>query len=160
MTPYPVIKELRTGRRQPGQALAMVRGTALGFFRQAAYEALAGQVMRPLVLVERGLFSRSLDGPDLRWFVAGGDQVSVKKGKGLDAGGRWRLVRFPALRLAAGHQFMVSKARREAICTSLTGREGLLLAVTPLGRNAGRRFMKLGNEGSCVASGWIARPPL
>ncbi|MBK7955349.1 MAG: YqaJ viral recombinase family protein [Candidatus Accumulibacter sp.] len=51
--------ELRTGRRQPEVNAAMARGTALEPQARAAYEALTGHVMQPLVLVD-GAYSASL----------------------------------------------------------------------------------------------------
>jgi putative phage-type endonuclease len=59
-TPYQ-LWELRTGRRQPEVNAAMARGTALEPQARAAYEALTGHVMQPLVLVD-GAYSASLDG--------------------------------------------------------------------------------------------------
>ncbi|MBK7416389.1 MAG: YqaJ viral recombinase family protein [Dechloromonas sp.] len=59
-TPFQ-IWELRTGRRQQEVNAAMARGTALEPRARAAYEALTGHVMQPLVLVE-GDYSASLDG--------------------------------------------------------------------------------------------------
>lgn len=59
-TPYQ-LWELRTGRRQLEINAAMARGSMLEPQARAAYEALTGHVMQPLVLID-GEYSASLDG--------------------------------------------------------------------------------------------------
>ena len=128
MTPYQ-LWELRTGRRQPETNAAMVRGTALEPQARAAYEALTGQVMQPLVLVE-GDYSASLDGLTFD----GSLLVEIKcPVKGKDSM-LWRQVASGEIPEHYGwqleHQFMVSKAR-EGHLYVFDGSEGLLLGVTP-----------------------------
>ena len=127
-TPYQ-LWELRSGRRQPEVNAAMARGTALEPQARAAYEALTGQVMQPLVLVE-GDYSASLDGLtfegelllEIKCPVRGKDSTlwrQVAQGE-IPAHYRWQLE----------HQFLVSKARRGHLYV-FDGADGLLLEVTP-----------------------------
>ena len=127
-TPYQ-LWELRTGRRQPAVNAAMVRGTALEPQARMAYEALTGQVVQPLVLVE-GDYSASLDGltfegdllVEIKCPVKGKDSrlwQQVAQGD-IPAHYRWQLE----------HQFMVSKAAKGHLYV-FDGSEGLLLDVSP-----------------------------
>lgn len=127
-TPYQ-LWELRSGRRQPEVNAAMARGTALEPLARTAYEALTGQVMQPLVLVE-GEYSASLDGLtfegdlllEIKCPVRGKDSTlwrQVAQGE-IPAHYRWQLE----------HQFLVSKARRGHLYV-FDGADGLLLEVTP-----------------------------
>lgn len=127
-TPYQ-LWELRTGRRQPEVNAAMARGTALEPQARAAYEALTGHVMQPLVLGE-GDYSASLDGltfdgdllVEIKCPFKGKDSVlwqQVAQGE-IPVHYRWQLE----------HQFMVSKARQGHLYV-FDGAEGLLLEVSP-----------------------------
>jgi putative phage-type endonuclease len=121
--------ELRTGRRQQTANAAMARGTALEPQARAAYEALTGHVMQPLVLID-GDYSASLDGLTFDKELL----VEIKcpmKGKDSIL---WRQVAngdIPAYYiLQMEHQFMVSKARKGHLYV-FDGNEGLLLEVSP-----------------------------
>jgi len=127
-TPYQ-LWELRTGRRQPEVNAAMARGTALEPQARAAYEALTGQVMQPLVLVE-GDYSASLDGLtfegdlllEIKCPVRGKDSTlwqQVAQGE-IPAHYRWQLE----------HQFLVAKAAKGHLYV-FDGTEGILLEVRP-----------------------------
>lgn len=127
-TPYQ-LWELRTGRRQHEVNVAMVRGTTLEPQARAAYEALTGHVMQPLVLVE-GDYSASLDGLTFE----GDLLVEIKcpmRGKGsmlwqqvaegiIPSHYAWQLE----------HQFLVSKAKKGHLYV-FDGAEGILLEVVP-----------------------------
>jgi putative phage-type endonuclease len=127
-TPYQ-LWELRSGRRQPEVNAAMARGTALEPLARTAYEALTGQVMQALVLVE-GDYSASLDGLtfdgefllEIKCPVRGKDSTlwrQVAQGE-IPAHYRWQLE----------HQFLVSKATRGHLYV-FDGADGILLEVTP-----------------------------
>ena len=127
-TPYQ-LWELRTGRRLPEVNGAMARGTALEPQARAAYEALTGNVMQPLVLVE-GDYSASLDGLtfegdlllEIKCPVRGKDSTlwrQVDQGE-IPAHYRWQLE----------HQFLVSKAAKGHLYV-FDGTDGILLEVTP-----------------------------
>lgn len=127
-TPYQ-LWELRSGRRQPEVNAAMARGTALEPLARTAYEALTGQVMQPLVLVE-GDYSASLDGLtfegdlllEIKCPVKGKDSMlwqQVAQG-GIPAHYRWQLE----------HQFLVSKAAKGHLYV-FDGADGMLLEVAP-----------------------------
>lgn len=127
-TPYQ-LWEQRTGRRQSSVNAAMARGTALEPEARAAYEALTGHVMQPLVLVE-GDYSASLDGLTFDGELL----VEIKcpvKGK---ASILWQQVasgEVPAhYAWQMEHQFMVSKASKGHLYV-FDGQEGLLLEVSP-----------------------------
>lgn len=128
MTPYQ-LWELRTGRRKPEVNAAMARGTALEPQARAAYEALTGHVMQPLVLVE-GDYSASFDGLtfdgslllEIKCPVKGKESTlwrHVAQGE-IPAHYRWQLE----------HQFLVSKAAQGHLYV-FDGAEGILLEVTP-----------------------------
>ena len=127
-TPYQ-LWELRSGRRQPEVNAAMARGTALEPLARTAYEALTGQVMQPLVLVE-GDYSASLDGLTFEGELLLEIKCPVR-GKYSTL---WRQVvqgEIPAhYRWQLEHQFLVSKARRGHLYV-FDGADGLLLEVTP-----------------------------
>lgn len=117
--------ELRTGRRQQEVNAAMARGTALEPQARAAYEALTGHVMQPLVLVE-GDYSASLDG-----LTFDGDLlVEIKcpyKGQGSSLWQQVAAGEIPAhYRWQLEHQFMVSKTKLGHLYV-FDGAEGLLL---------------------------------
>jgi putative phage-type endonuclease len=127
-TPYQ-LWELRTGRQQPEVNAAMARGTALEPQARAAYEALTGYVMQPLVLVE-GDYSASLDGLSFDGELL----VEIKcpvKGK---TSSLWQQVARGEIpthyRWQLEHQFLVSKAQSGHLYV-FDGTEGLLLEVTP-----------------------------
>ena len=107
----------------------MARGTALEPQARAAYEALTGHVMQPLVLVE-GDYSASLDGLtfegdlllEIKCPVKGKDSVlwqQVAQGE-IPVHYRWQLE----------HQFLVSKAAIGHLYV-FDGTDGILLEVTP-----------------------------
>lgn len=127
-TPYQ-LWELRSGRREQKVTPAMAHGTIMEPTARQAYEALTGEVLQPLVLVE-GEYSASLDGQTLD----GGLIVEIKcpyKGQSSEL---WQSV-------AAGqvpehywwqvqHQLMLAKAA-EAHLYVFDGQEGLLQTVKP-----------------------------
>lgn len=121
--------ELRTGRRPPTSNAAMARGTALEPQARAAYEALTGNVMQPLVLLE-GDYSASLDG--LRF--EGDLLVEIKcpyQGQGSSLWQQVAAGEIPAhYRWQLEHQLMVSKASKGHFYV-FDGREGLLLEMLP-----------------------------
>lgn len=127
-TPYQ-LWEYRTGRKVQETTSAMARGSALEPLARQAYEALTGNIMQPLVLVE-GDYSASLDGLSFDGELL----VEIKcpvKGK---ASSLWQQVsqgEIPAhYRWQLEHQFMVSKAQHGHLYV-FDGSEGLLLEVTP-----------------------------
>ncbi|NMQ05926.1 hypothetical protein E4Q08_11960 [Candidatus Accumulibacter phosphatis] len=129
-TPYQ-LWELRTGRRQPEVNAAMARGTALEPQARAAYEALTGHVMQPLVLAD-GLYSASLDG-----LTFDGDLILEIKCpvKGC-ASTLWKAVadgQIPAhYDWQIEHQLMVSKATMAHLYVfDGEQQEGLLFEVAP-----------------------------
>ena len=107
----------------------MLRGTHLEPAARAAYEALTGQVMQPLVLVE-GQYSASLDGLTL----AGDRVLEIKCPFNGRASSLWQTVSDGQLPGHYGiqiqHQLMVTRA---AVCDVFVfdGTEGVLLEVTP-----------------------------
>jgi putative phage-type endonuclease len=127
-TPYQ-LWALRTGRARQVVTPAMARGTALEPQARLAYEALTGNVMQPLVLVE-GDYSASLDGltfdgsliVEIKCPVKGTDSVLWKT----VAGGEvpeyygWQIE----------HQLMVSGAALAHLYV-FDGSEGLLREVAP-----------------------------
>lgn len=128
MTPYQ-LWEIRTGRKVQEANAAMARGTALEPQARSAYEALTGQVMQPLVLVE-GDYSASLDGLTFDGELLLEIKCPVK-GK---ASSLWQQVaqgEIPAhYRWQLEHQFLVSKAAKGHLYV-FDGEEGLMLEVTP-----------------------------
>lgn len=129
-TPYQ-LWELRTGRRQPEVNAAMARGTALEPQARAAYEALTGHVMQPLVLVD-GLYSASLDGLTFDGELI----VEIKcpvKGR---TSTLWKAVADgkvpPHYDWQIEHQLMVSKATMAHLYVfDGEQQEGILIEVTP-----------------------------
>ena len=127
-TPYQLWQQ-KLGLSEPEVNQAMLRGTQLEPAARAAYEALTGHVMQPLVLVD-GQYSASLDGLTLA-----GDRVLEIKCpfKGRDST-LWQSVSEGQLPEHYGiqvqHQLMVTRA---AVCDVFVfdGTEGLLLEVTP-----------------------------
>jgi predicted phage-related endonuclease len=107
----------------------MARGTALEPQARTAYEALTGNIMQPLVLVE-GDYSASLDGLTFE----GDLLVEIKcpyKGQGSSLWQQVAAGEIPAhYRWQLEHQFMVSKASKGHLYV-FDGAEGLLLEVTP-----------------------------
>ena len=127
-TPYQ-LWELRTGRRQQLVNAAMAWGTALEPLALVTYEALSGNVMQPLVLID-GEYSASLDGLTFE----GDLLVEIKcpyKGQGSSLWQQVAAGEIPAhYRWQLEHQFMVSKAAKGHLYV-FDGSEGLLLEVTP-----------------------------
>lgn len=130
-TPYQLWL-LRTGRAEQKVTLPMRRGTELEPTARAAYEALTGNIMQPLVLAD-GDYSASLDGITLD----GGLVLEVKcpmQGSVPDCYG-WQIE----------HQLMVSGAALAHLWV-FDGTEGLLLEVSaqperwPVIRDAWDRF--------------------
>jgi putative phage-type endonuclease len=127
-TPYQ-LWEYRTARKVQTVNSAMARGTALEPQARAAYEALTGHVMQPLVLVE-GDYSASLDGLSFDGELL----VEIKcpvKGK---ASSLWQQVaqgQIPVhYRWQLEHQFLVSKANKGHLYV-FDGADGILLEVAP-----------------------------
>ena len=127
-TPYQ-LWSLRTGRARQVVTPAMARGTALEPQARLAYEALTGQVMQPLVLVE-GDYSASLDGltfdrrlvVEIKCPVKGQDSTlwkAVASGEVPEHYG-WQIE----------HQLMVSGAALAHLYV-FDGSDGLLLEVEP-----------------------------
>ena len=127
-TPYE-LWQYKLGLAEPEVTAAMLHGSQLEPAARAAYEALTGLVMQPLVVVDGG-YSASLDGITL-----GGDRVlEIKcpfKGRQSTL---WQAV-------AAGqppeyygwqlqHQLMVAKAQIADLYV-YDGADGILLEVTP-----------------------------
>lgn len=107
----------------------MARGTALEPQARAAYEALTGHVMQPLVLVE-GDYSASLDGLSFDGELL----VEIKcpvKGK---SSSLWQQVARGEIpvhyRWQLEHQFLVSKTTQGHLYV-FDGAEGILLEVAP-----------------------------
>jgi putative phage-type endonuclease len=127
-TPYQ-LWELRTGRRQQVVNAAMARGTALEPLALVTYEAMSGNVMQPLVLID-GEYSASLDGLTFE----GDLLVEIKcpyKGQGSSLWQQVAAGEIPAhYRWQLEHQFMVSKTAKGHLYV-FDGSEGLLLEVTP-----------------------------
>lgn len=128
LTPY-MLWELRTGRRQQDVSPAMRHGSQLEPKARAAYEALTGLVMQPLVLVE-GEYSASLDGLTL-----GGDLLlEIKcpyKGR---ASRLWQSVETGDVpehyHWQVQHQLMVSGADMAHLYV-FDGQQGLLVETLP-----------------------------
>ena len=127
-TPYQ-LWSLRTGRARQVVTPAMARGTALEPQARLAYEALTGQVMQPLVLVE-GDYSASLDGltfdgsliVEIKCPVKGADSTlwkAVASGQVPEHYG-WQIE----------HQLMVSGATLAHLYV-FDGSEGLLREIAP-----------------------------
>jgi putative phage-type endonuclease len=128
-TPYQLWLE-RTGRAGRQVTYPMQRGKDLEAAARAAYEALTGHVMQPLVLVD-GEYSASLDGMTL----AGDLVLEIKcpmKGRDSDL---WQQVAAGSLpehyAWQVEHQLMVSGAELAHLYV-FDGREGVLLEAAPL----------------------------
>jgi putative phage-type endonuclease len=154
-TPYQLWLE-KMGRAERPVTYPMQRGKDLEAAARAAYEALTGHVMQPLVLVD-GEYSASLDGMTL----AGDLVLEIKcpmKGRDSEL---WQRVAAGALpehyAWQVEHQLMVSGAALAHLYV-FDGREGVLLEVAPLPdrrpkiHEAWNRFM------ACIAQG--TAPPL
>ncbi|MEP7216435.1 MAG: lambda-exonuclease family protein, partial [Anaerolineaceae bacterium] len=127
-TPYQLWQQ-KLGLVQPEVNTAMLRGTELEPAARAAYEALTGLVMQPLVLLD-GEYSASLDGLTLA-----GDRILEVKCpfKGRDST-LWKAVAEGQLpehyRWQVQHQLMVTRAEVADVFV-FDGQEGILLAVAP-----------------------------
>lgn len=127
MTPYQ-LWQLKTGRTQPGEATApMKHGTEMEPLARAAYEAMTGAVMQPLVVVD-GNYSASLDGITLDGDLI----VEIKcpyKGKVSEL---WQSVEageIPEMyRIQIQHQLFCSGATKAHLWV-FDGTDGLLLNV-------------------------------
>ena len=124
MTPYQ-LWQIKLGLVEPEVTPAMLHGTQLEPQARAAYEALTGHVMQPLVLVD-GEFSASLDGLTLS-----GDRVlEIKCPFKRRESSLWKAVaegRLPEhYQWQVQHQLMVTKAEiADALkfkkCVNFTG---------------------------------------
>jgi len=128
MTPYQ-LWQIKLGLVEPEVTPAMLHGTQLEPQARAAYEALTGHVMEPLVLVD-GEFSASLDGLTLS-----GDRVlEIKCPFKRRDSTLWKTVaegRLPEhYQWQVQHQLMVTKAKIADVYV-FDGTEGLLLEVQP-----------------------------
>ena len=128
MTPYQ-LWQIKLGLVEPEVTPAMLHGTQLEPQARAAYEALTGHVMQPLVLVD-GEFSASLDGLTLS-----GDRVlEIKCPFKRRDSTLWKTVaegRLPEhYEWQVQHQLMVTKADIADVYV-FDGTEGLLLEVQP-----------------------------
>jgi putative phage-type endonuclease len=120
---------LRTGRKTQAVTPAMQHGTALEPSARAAYEALTGQILEPLVLTE-GDYSASLDGITL-----GGELIlEIKcpwKGRASEL---WKAVAASEVPghywWQVQHQLMVAGAALAHLYV-FDGTEGILLDVKP-----------------------------
>jgi putative phage-type endonuclease len=126
VTPYQLWLQ-KTGRAKSEMNAAMARGTQLEPQARIAYEALAGQIMQPLVLVA-GDYSASLDGLTFDGSLI----VEIKcpyKGK---ASNLWQAVEtgeIPAYyQWQIQHQLVVS-GTTQAHLYVFDGKDGLLLEV-------------------------------
>jgi putative phage-type endonuclease len=121
--------QIKLGLVESEVTAAMLHGTQLEPQARAAYEALTGHVMQPLVLVD-GAFSASLDGLTLS-----GDRVlEIKCPFKRRDSTLWKTVaegRLPEhYQWQVQHQLMVTKADIADVYV-FDGAEGLLLEVTP-----------------------------
>jgi len=128
MTPYQ-LWQIKLGLVEPEVTPAMLHGTQLEPQARAAYEALTGQVMQPLVLVD-GEYSASLDGLTLS-----GDRVlEIKCPFKRRDSTLWKTVaegRLPEhYELQVQHQLRVAGADVADVYV-FDGTEGLLLEVQP-----------------------------
>jgi len=128
VTPYQLWQQ-RTGRVTQDVNFAMMRGTQLEPQARAAYEALTGHVMQPLVLVD-GEYSASLDGMTLD----GNLVVEIKcpvKGRDSEL---WKQVSVGKLPehyyWQVQHQLMVSGAEVAHLYV-FDGKEGVLVEEPP-----------------------------
>lgn len=127
-TPYQ-LWEVRTGRKVVEVTRPMVRGTTLEPAARAAYEAVSGLVLEPLVLQD-GDYSASLDGITIE-----GDLILEVKCpfKGRDSE-LWKSVAAGILPVHYGWQIetqlMVSGAKVAHLWV-FDGKQGILLEVTP-----------------------------
>ena len=127
-TPYQ-LWQIKLGLVEQEVTPAMLRGTQLEPQARAAYEALTGNVMQPLVLLE-GNYSASCDGITLS-----GDRIVEIKCpvKGRDST-LWKTVEAGRLpehyQWQVQHQLMVAKAGVADVFV-LDGTEGIQLEVAP-----------------------------
>jgi putative phage-type endonuclease len=127
-TPYQ-LWQFKLGLIEAEVTAAMLHGTQLEPQARAAYEALTGHVMQPLVLVD-GVYSTSLDGITL-----GGERVLEIKCpvRGRDST-LWKTVeegRLPEhYQWQVQHQLMVTRAAVADVFV-YDGTEGIQLEVTP-----------------------------
>jgi putative phage-type endonuclease len=128
LTPYQLWQQ-KLGLVEAEITPAMLHGTQLEPAARAAYEALTGQVMQPLVLVD-GDYSASLDGITL----AGERIVEIKCPYKGQASTLWQAVEAGQLpehyRLQVQHQLVVAKAEVADVFV-FDGKEGLRLEVRP-----------------------------
>lgn len=126
-TPYQLWL-LRTGRAEQKVTLPMRRGTELEPAARAAYEALTGNIMEPLVLAD-GDYSASLDGITLD----GGLVLEIKCPMQGRESGLWQAVAQGSVPDYYGwqieHQLMVSGATLAHLWV-FDGTEGLLLETS------------------------------
>jgi putative phage-type endonuclease len=127
-TPYQ-LWQVKLGLVEPEVTPAMLHGTQLEPQARAAYEALTGHVMQPLVLVD-GEYGASLDGVSL----AGDRVLEIKcpfKGRHSTL---WKTVESGRLpehyQWQVQHQLMVTKAEIADVFV-FDGTEGIQLEVTP-----------------------------
>ena len=128
VTPYQLWQQ-KLGLVAPEVTAAMLHGTQLEPQARAAYEALTGHVMQPLVLVD-GEYSASLDGLTLS-----GDRVlEIKCPFKRRDSTLWKSVADGILpehyELQVQHQLHVAGADMADVYV-FDGTEGLLLEVTP-----------------------------
>ena len=127
-TPYQ-LWQFKLGLVVPEVTKAMLHGTELEPAARAAYEALTGLTMQPLVLVD-GEYSASLDG-----FTLAGDRIVEIKCpvKGRDST-LWKSIEARTLpehyRWQVQHQLMVAKADVADVFV-FDGTEGILFPVAP-----------------------------
>ena len=127
-TPYQLFQH-KLGLVEPEVTPAMLRGTQMEPAARAAYEALTGLVMQPLVVLD-GEYSASLDGLTL-----GGDRVVEVK---VPMNGRdsalWKSVvegRLPEhYQWQVQHQLMVTRADVADVFV-FDGNEGIIFPVVP-----------------------------
>jgi putative phage-type endonuclease len=127
-TPYR-LWQIKLGLVEPEVTPAMLRGTELEPAARAAYEALTGNVMQPLVIVD-GEYSASLDGIQLD----GGRMLEIKcPFRGRDST-LWKTVEAGRLpehyQWQVQHQLMVTKAELADVYV-FDGTEGIQLEVMP-----------------------------
>ena len=128
VTPYQLWLQ-RTGRATQEVTKPMLRGTALEPAARGAYEALTGQVMQPVVLVD-GEYSASLDGMTLDGQLV----LEIKCPYRGTSSALWQEVeagRIPVhYQWQLQHQLMVAKAELAHLFV-FDGERGLLLEARP-----------------------------
>jgi putative phage-type endonuclease len=128
VTPYQLWM-LRTGRAKASVNAAMARGSELEPAARAAYEALTGLVMQPLVLVD-GQYSASLDGMTLDGSLILEIKCPVK-GQASELWARVQAGELPEhYAWQVEHQLMVSGAARAHVYV-FDGANGVLLERLP-----------------------------